>query len=167
MLLGPGSHIFICVVVFPGFHAHNSREQVATLEAMVYNGAAGGAAAAPGGVTTPSVNPALALGSSWHGSPPKRKGSTTSISSKDSMGLGMSAVDPPEAPIYGTCFGYVYKLSSGRGIGGKQWQKRWFVVRDNGMIHYFKSARESTDNMSGTRERNKNRRNNDDDGAKC
>lgn len=69
--------------------------------------------------------------SSWHGGAPQRKGSSVSI---DSMGVGLvgnqEKTPPPlapnsAAPIYGTCFGYLHKLSSGRGLSSKQWQKRW------------------------------------------
>eukprot|EP00041_Stephanoeca_diplocostata_P017662 m.361253 g.361253 ORF g.361253 m.361253 type:complete len:391 (-) comp20778_c2_seq2:95-1267(-) len=50
-------------------------------------------------------------------------------------------------PIYGLMFGYLWKLSSGRGsISSKRhWSKRWFVVRGDGQVYYYKSMRDSTD----------------------
>jgi hypothetical protein len=50
----------------------------------------------------------------------------------------------PGAPIYGTCFGYLQKLSSGRGLSAKTWQRRWFVVRSDGSVTYFHTAKDST-----------------------
>ena len=48
-------------------------------------------------------------------------------------------------PILCSCFGYLMKLSSGKGVAGKQWSKRWVVVRDDGSVVYYKSAKDSAD----------------------
>ncbi len=45
-------------------------------------------------------------------------------------------------PLACSCYGYLNKLSAGI---PKQWKKRWFLVKDDGMVQYYKSAKASTD----------------------
>eukprot|EP00053_Salpingoeca_punica_P009252 m.82840 g.82840 ORF g.82840 m.82840 type:complete len:396 (+) comp14939_c0_seq2:95-1282(+) len=56
----------------------------------------------------------------------------------------------PEVPIYGTCFGNLYKLSTGGGLAPKSWNRRWFVIKDDGALHYYKTAKASTDASATT-----------------
>eukprot|EP00039_Didymoeca_costata_P004279 m.72409 g.72409 ORF g.72409 m.72409 type:complete len:384 (-) comp12324_c0_seq1:160-1311(-) len=39
--------------------------------------------------------------------------------------------------------GYVYKLTSGKGLASPRWKKRWFIVKEDGQILYYKNPKES------------------------
>ena len=45
-----------------------------------------------------------------------------------------------------SCFGYLHKMSS---HGIKQWQRRWFVLKESGLLLYYKSAKDSTHSEAG------------------
>ena len=47
--------------------------------------------------------------------------------------------------IYGTCFGYLNKLTSGKGLSRQKWKKRWFTIKADGTVVYCKTAKGSTD----------------------
>lgn len=69
----------------------------------------------------------------------------------DILGQGMptaeTAPDGDTPLLYGLCFGYLWKQSTGRGIG-TQWKKRWFVLKNDGTATYFKNMADSTSTTS-------------------
>lgn len=50
-----------------------------------------------------------------------------------------------EVPVYGLCFGYLNKLSSGV---GRTWKKKWCILHDDGTLYYWKSVKASTDSSA-------------------
>eukprot|EP00048_Salpingoeca_helianthica_P022711 m.19893 g.19893 ORF g.19893 m.19893 type:complete len:301 (+) comp7685_c0_seq1:68-970(+) len=52
------------------------------------------------------------------------------------------AEELPGVPIYGTCYGYLNKLSAGI---SKNWKRRWFLLKDDGTLLYYKTAKASTE----------------------
>lgn len=52
------------------------------------------------------------------------------------------AEELPTVPIYGTCYGYLNKLSAGI---SKTFKRRWFLLKDDGTLVYYKTAKASTE----------------------
>eukprot|EP00040_Diaphanoeca_grandis_P044708 m.13322 g.13322 ORF g.13322 m.13322 type:complete len:408 (-) comp9684_c0_seq1:31-1254(-) len=68
---------------------------------------------------------------------------------KDSDSEDVDSANAPLPPIYGVCFGYMYKMSSGKMSLGRSsaltsWKKRWFVIQDDGSVSYCKTMADST-----------------------
>ncbi|EGD77488.1 hypothetical protein PTSG_08585 [Salpingoeca rosetta] len=51
--------------------------------------------------------------------------------------------DGDSVPLYGSCYGYLQKLSGG--IAGSKWKRRWCVLENDGILYYWKTAAAATD----------------------
>jgi len=66
------------------------------------------------------------------------------LSSAIKAAAASSEAETGEPELYGTCFGYLSKLTSGKGISSKKFKKRWFVIKSDGRVQYYHTMKEST-----------------------
>eukprot|EP00051_Salpingoeca_urceolata_P018685 m.264774 g.264774 ORF g.264774 m.264774 type:complete len:379 (+) comp19252_c0_seq4:3671-4807(+) len=77
--------------------------------------------------------------------PPMPSPLHTPSGSRDRLMTDFSKTDAStttdEAPIYGRCYGYLAKQS---GSVAKQWKRRWYLLKNDFELRYYKTAKAST-----------------------